>query len=136
MKTKFLLALLALSGLLFGAKSATAFTGSPSQNSQQIVNLSQTISKSIDLDGDYHNLLASAISRALLAKGDEVSNSDRSNIAVGEPNGPIVNGIVVKPERPIINGRVTNPNGPIINGKIANPKKPIINGIIINPNRR
>ncbi|AFY91329.1 hypothetical protein [Chamaesiphon minutus] len=142
MKTKFLLALLTLTGLLLGANSAFAATGSTPENSQQITNLSRTIAKSIDLDGNYDNLIELAINRALLAKGETES------IAVGEPNGPIVNGIVVKPTRPIINGRfvnpkgpiingrIENPNGPIINGKIANPNKgPIINGIIVNPNR-
>jgi hypothetical protein len=141
MKTKFLLALLTLTGLLLGTNSAFAATGVSTENSQQITNLSQTIAKSIDLGGDYDNLIESAINRALLAKGET------NSIAVGEPNGPIVNGIVVKPTRPIINGRYVNPkgpiingridpNGPIINGKITNPNKgPIINGIIVNPNR-
>jgi hypothetical protein len=148
MKTKLLLALLTLTGLLLGTNSAfAATTGASTENSQQITNLSQTISKSIDLGGDYQNLLESAISRALLAKGEPANSSVQPNIAVGEPNGPIVNGIIVKPDRPIINGRyvnpkgpiingrIENPNGPIINGKIANPKGPIINGIIVNPNR-
>ncbi|PSB57900.1 hypothetical protein [Chamaesiphon polymorphus] len=129
MKTKFLLALLTLTGLLMGANGAVAATGASTENSQQITNLSRTIAKSIDLDGNYDNLIELAINRALLAQGE------KNGIAVGEPNGPIVNGIIVNPHRPIINGRYANPKGPIINGKIENPHGPIINGKIANPNK-
>jgi hypothetical protein len=135
MKTKFLLALLALTGLLLGTNSAFAAIASSTEHDRNITNLSQAISKSIDLDGDYHNLIESAISRALLAKGETVSNA-QANIAVGEPNGPIINGKIANPKGPIISGKVVNPQGPIIRGRVANPRRPIINGIIINPDRR
>lgn len=136
MKTKFLLTLLTLTGLLLGTSSTFAATGSSTENSQKIANLSQDISKSIDLNGDYQNLIESAINRALLAKGEKVNHPEQPSIAVGEPNGPIINGKVANPHSPIINGKVANPNGPIINGRTSNPRGPIINGIIINPNRR
>jgi surface antigen len=117
MKTNFLLALLVLNGLLFGAKSAAAFTEPSSQTSQQIVNLSQSISKSIDLNENDRNLLESAIHRALLAK-EEGSKTQPS----AEPN--VAGGMVIQGSEPSINGKVaqpqTQPSG-----------KPIINGIIL-----
>jgi hypothetical protein len=136
MKNNFLLTLLTLTGLFLGTNTAFAATGSSIEHRQNITNLSQTIAKSIDLDGSYQGLIESAIDRALLAKAEKVSNSTPANIAVGEPNGSIINGKIANPRRPIVNGKVINPHQPIINGRIANPKQPIINGIIINPNRR
>jgi hypothetical protein len=142
MKTKFLLVLLTLTGLLLGTNSAFAATGSLPEHSQNITNLSQRIAKSIDLNGDYRSLIESAIDRALLAKGEKTSPT-QPNIAVGEPypNGPIINGKIAQP-KPRTNPPV------IINGiiKVDPPTKPsedrkpringvIINGVIANPAR-
>lgn len=116
MKTNFLLALLVLNGLIFGEKSAAAFTESSSQNSQQIADLSQSISRSIDLNEDARNLLESAIHRALLAK--EERSKTRSQ---AEPE--IAGGKAIQGSQP-----------PMINGKVAQPQpsgKPIINGMML-----
>lgn len=120
MKTNFLLALLVLNGFLFGAKSASAFTESSSQNSQQIADLSQSISKSIDLNEDARNLLESAINRALLAKEERSKTQPQA-----------------EPE--IAGGKAIQGSPPMINGKVAQPQpsdKPLINGTILSqPNR-
>jgi hypothetical protein len=50
MKTKFLLTLLALNGLLWGVSSASAYTISTLENTHNISKLSHTISELIDLD--------------------------------------------------------------------------------------
>jgi hypothetical protein len=117
MKTKFLLALLALNGLLWGANSTSAYAAAPTATSHNIANLSRTIADSIDLGGDYHSLMELAIDRALLAKGEKGGNSVESN-----PAG----GISIQSERkPIINGKIANPhNQPIKNGIILNPQQP------------
>jgi hypothetical protein len=135
MKTKFLLALLTLTGLLLGTNSAFASTISSTENSQNMTNLSQRISKSIDLNGDYHSLIELAIDRALLAKGEKTSPT-QPNIAVGEPypNGPIINGKIAQPtprNNPpvIINGIIKKVDPPT---KPSEDRKPRINGVIIN----
>jgi hypothetical protein len=143
MKTKFLLALLTLNGLLFSTNSALATTGMTSQNSQQITTLSQTISKSIDLTTDYQSLVELAINRALLAKGERPEQS---------PDPQAAGGIQVQTsEQPLTNGRVAQPQSvptrkPIINGITIPTQSPqphrspkgeaIINGTIVAPNRR
>jgi hypothetical protein len=149
MKTKFLLALLTLNSLLFYANSAFAATASSIEGTQKIANLSQTISKSINLDSGYHSLIESAINRALLAKGEK----NNANVAGGEsapaPTSTprsIVNGKVAQPTpkptlKPNVAGGITvpvstTPRRPITNGKIANPSPSpsnppvLINGII------
>jgi hypothetical protein len=109
MKTKFLLTLLSVGGLLVSASSAFAY--SPSPDRAEIANLSQKISELVELDGDAQSLVEMAIDRALLA---QAGNSTRS-------------------AQPIVNGKVINPNpGPIINGKVINPNSgPIINGVVV-----
>jgi hypothetical protein len=146
MKTKFLLTLLSVGGLLVSASSAFAY--SPSPDRAEIANLSQKISELVELDGDAQSLVEMAIDRALLA---QAGNSTRSA-------QPIVNGKVINPNPgPIINGKVINPNsGPIIRGRFhrqpntdrpvlingvmpaPNPPQdgPLINGTIYNPNAR
>jgi hypothetical protein len=141
MKTKFLLTLLAFNGLLFGTNSAFAATPASIGNNQYSANLSQTIAKSIDLDGSYHSLIESAIDRALLAQNQDTSNKER-----------VIRGKVAAPNpHPIINGKIAQPtpspsNPPvIINGiikkvdpetKPTGDRNPKINGVIINPDRR
>jgi hypothetical protein len=141
MKTKFLLTLLTLNGLFFGANIASASTVSPTENSQNIANLSRTISKSIDLSSDYHALIELAIDRALLAQKD-TNTQDRPTLA-----GDISIG-----QLPIINGKVAQPNpnqsNPpvLINGIIkkvepqdrqTERRRPkMINGVIVQPDRQ
>lgn len=141
MKTNFLLALLTFNGLLFGVNSAFATTGSASQTSQQITTLSQTISKSIDLGSDYHNLMESAINRALLAREDR-SPQPIPQVAGGikapVSHSPIINGIAhPKPQpssEPIINGVMVPSQSPQPN-RSPN-REAIINGTIAVPARR
>jgi hypothetical protein len=157
MKTKFLLALLTLNSLLFYANSAFAAKASLIEGNQKIANLSQTISKSIDLDSGYHSLIESAINRALLAKGEK----NNPNQAGGEPAATpastprsIVDsnttGAIVTGERnttkPIVNGKIAQPTPkpaatPNIAGGISvpvsnTPRRPIVNGKIANPSPR
>jgi hypothetical protein len=68
MKTKFLLTLLTLNGLLFGTNSAFAVTVSEIDLSQNTARLSQNIAKSIGFDRDTHSLVEFAINRALIAQ--------------------------------------------------------------------
>ena len=137
MKTKFLLTLLALTGLLLGANSASAST----ESSHNIASLSQKISALIDLDPTAQSLVNLAIDRALIAQ-----NKD-SNKTPADANGETVRTTgAIEPgatnKQPTIRGRVAKPNRqPIINGKIANPnpqpsESPMINGLIVNPNRK
>ena len=67
-KTKFVLTLLALNGLLVGTNSASASTGSPLELDRQIANLSQTMAELIGFDRAAQSLLMSAIDRALIAQ--------------------------------------------------------------------
>ncbi len=149
MKTKFLLALLTLNSLLFYANSAFAATTTSIEGTQKIANLSQTISKSINLDSGYHSLIESAINRALLAKGEKEDKpkivGDSAFTPVNTPRS-IVNGKVAQPTpkptlKPNVAGGITAPvstapRRPIVNGKIANPSPSpsnppvLINGII------
>jgi hypothetical protein len=115
MKTKFLLTLLVLTGLL-GTNNAVAATTSASDSNIDL--LSQTISQLIDLTPGDRNLVVTAIDRALLAQGDRDRQPTRLNVAGGEP--------VVKP---IINGRIAQPKP-----ERATQPKVLINGIIlVNP---
>jgi hypothetical protein len=144
MKTKFLLALLTLNSLLFYANSAFAAKASSIEGNQKIANLSQTISKSINLDGSYHSLIESAINRALIAKGEK----NNPNEAGGEPvvapaSTPrsIVNGKVAQPTpkpsmKPNVAGGISVPTsttGTVVNGTRNTPRQPIVNGKIANP---
>jgi hypothetical protein len=137
MKTKFLLTLLALNGLFFGATSASAYTVAPIEHDYNISNLSRTISESIDLNRDYYSLIELAIDRALLAKGDKNS----------ETVDPIpAGGISVQTDpKPIINGKVANPrhrplkNGIIIDRSQIKPpinENPIINGVVVDRHQK
>jgi hypothetical protein len=132
MKTKFLLTLLALTGLLLGANSASASTGSH----HNVASLSQKISTLIDLDPTAQSLVKLAIDRALIAQNKD---SDKTPVDT-RTTGAMVSGVPNK--QPTIRGRVAKPNRqPIINGKIANPnpqpsEPPLINGLIVNPNRK
>jgi hypothetical protein len=147
MKTKFLLALLTLNSLLFYANSAFAAKASSIEGNQKIANLSQTISKSIDLDGGYHSLIESAINRALLAKGEK---ENKPNVAGGESASTpvststprsIINGKVAQPTpkpsvKPNVAGGISVPTsttGAVVNGTRNTPRQPIVNGKIANP---
>jgi hypothetical protein len=67
MKTKFLLMLLALSGLCWSANSASATTIAPITDRQN-ANLSQTMAQLIGFDRDTYSLVEIAIDRALIAQ--------------------------------------------------------------------
>ncbi len=123
MKTKFLLALLAINSFFLGSNSASATSTNAVTTHPDIANLSRTISDLVDLDSDSHSLMELAINRALLAQKQTSST----------PNQPLINGISTPA---IINGKIANPyQPPLINGKIVNPyQSPLINGIIANPN--
>jgi hypothetical protein len=142
MKAKFLLTLLALTGLFLSSNnSAFAATGSPTVNNRNTDLLSQTISKLIDLDRDAHSLVSLAIDRALLAQRD-------TNI----PASPTPAGGIPIIGRSIVNGKVAQPNPNssdppvLINGITKKPepqdrqtenRRPrMINGRIINPDRQ
>lgn len=113
MKTKFLLTLLALTGLCLGTNSAVAAT--TTADASNIDRLSQTISQLIDLDPATHNLVAFAIDRALLAQRDRDRQPTRPNVAGGEPvvTAPIISGRIAQPQpsKPqptvLINGTMT-----------------------------
>ena len=139
MKTNFLLALLTFNGLLFGVNSAFATTGAASQTSQQITTLSQTISKSIDLGSDYHNLMESAINRALLAREDRSPHTVKPQVAGGikapVSDSPMINGRVAQPKpkssgEPLINGLTIPAQSPQPTGEA------LVNGTIVVPARR
>jgi hypothetical protein len=136
MKTKFLLVLIALNGLLLGANSASAATVSQAKNSQNVASLSHTISKLIDLDANSHGLVESAINRALIAKN--INTNEKNTPGYQQP---IINGRIVKPiDKPIINGIIIRDRQPLENGIIIrNPrqiKQPLINGVIERPYQR
>jgi hypothetical protein len=141
MKTKLLLMLLALNGVLLGANSASASTVAPTENIHNIANLSQTISELIGFDG--HNLVELAINRALLAQDTKDSNTENSKYSDRQPiiNGKIVNpDLRPKKDRPLINGIIREPR-PMINGTIikedpSTSPKPIVNGLIRYPNQK
>jgi hypothetical protein len=104
-KTKFVLTLLALNGLLVGTNSASASTGSPAELDRQITNFSQTISELVGFDRAAQSLLISAIDRALIAQ--------KVNVNVL----PLVTaGVPISPTDP----RRTN-KAPTIIGEIATP---------------
>jgi hypothetical protein len=118
MKTKFLLTLLTLTGLLLSANSVFAATGSTPDRDLSITNLSQTIAELIDLDD--LNLVELAIDRALLAQ------------QVNEPKipTPVTAGVPradLKPteQKPNVRGRI-NKIKEVPIGIIAQPKEPSI----------
>ncbi len=71
MKTKFILTLLAFNGIFLTTAIATAST-------PNLANLSQTISKSLDLDLADRSLVSTAIDRALIAKKVNASEPKES----------------------------------------------------------
>jgi hypothetical protein len=103
MKTKFLLSLLALNGLLC-ASSASASTGSPSDNYHQS-QISQTISALIGLSADDRILLELAIDRALIAQAAPGNQPPLPMITAGVP-------LPVPPPQPVIRGRTAKPTPP------------------------
>jgi hypothetical protein len=141
MKTKLLLMLLALNGVLLGTNSASASTVAPTENTHNIASLSQTISDLIDFDG--HNLVELAINRALLAKDIKDSNTEDSNYSDRQPiiNGKIANpNLRPKKDRPLINGIIRSPepmiNGTVIKDRPSKNPKPIVNGLIQYPHQK
>ena len=112
MKTKFVLTLLAMTGIFISANSAVATTISPPERDNTITNISQTIANLIHLEA--RDLVELAIDRALLAR------------QVNEPKIPTlvtagVPRVDLKPieQKPTVRGRV-----PI--GRIQQPQQPAI----------
>jgi hypothetical protein len=118
MKTKFLLTLLAMTGILISANNAVATTISTPERDRSITNLSQTIANLINLDD--RNLVELAIDRALLAQ--QVNEPKIPNpVTAGVPRADL------KPieQKPNIRGRV-NKTKEVPIGRIAQPKEPSI----------
>ncbi len=95
MKTKFILTLLTFNGIFLTTAIATAST-------PNLANLSQTISKSLDLDLADRNLVSTAIDRALLAK--EVNPSEPK-----ESTQPAAVSSANENQKPQLLGRVAPP---------------------------
>jgi hypothetical protein len=133
MKARFFLALLALNGLFFSANSASAFTGSSTEDRHNIANLSRTIAELVEFDPDTHSLVEMAISRALIAQ--KAGNAPDPQVAGGlqapnfsrDPFGPPIVGTIAIPNPPpTVNGTIANPNPPQIDPrpKPVNPQPP------------
>jgi hypothetical protein len=144
MKTKFLLTLLAFSGLFFGANSVSARMISPTETSHNIANLSRTISESIGFDSDTHSLVEFAINRALGVKkiaGDTgtVIDNNQGGIMISNPNSnqikqTIRNKVKNRPiEQPFILGEIATPRNQskdnIVNPDPAKTKDPTVTPI-------
>jgi hypothetical protein len=131
MKTKFLLTLLAFSGLFLGANSVSARTISPTEASHNIASLSRTISESIGFNSDTHSLVEFAINRALAVKkiaadtGTVINMNDTQGAIVTDRDGNTTQRVRNAPrnrpiEQPFILGEIATPrNQP--NNNIANP---------------
>ena len=100
MKTKFLLTLLAVNGLLLSANSASAYSVSEPEIHHDIPSLSRTISKSIDLGSDYYSLVNIAIDRALIAQQVKDINMPVL-VTAGVPRLPMVRGRMIKPKQQV-----------------------------------
>jgi hypothetical protein len=108
MKTKFLLVLLALNGMYWGANSASAYT---TNGTQSTAHLSQTMAELIGFDRDTYSLIEVAIDRALIAQGN------------GAPIQPTTAGV------PIPTNASPTKKQPEIRGKVAVPTQPAIGQI-------
>jgi hypothetical protein len=118
MKTKFLLTLLTLTGLLLSANSVFAATGSTPDRDRRITNLSQTIANLIHLEE--RDLVELAIDRALLAQ--QVNEPKIPNpVTAGVPRADL------KPteQKPNVRGRV-NKIKEVPIGRIQQPQQPSI----------
>ena len=120
MKTKFLLTLLTLTGLLLSANSVFAATGSTPDRDRSITNLSQTIAKLIDSDN--RNLVEIAIDRALLAQ--QINDPKILNYVTAGVPGTDIELTEQKPIEltPTVRGRV-NKIEEVPIGKIAQPQE-------------
>jgi hypothetical protein len=118
MKTKFLLTLLAMTGIFIGANSAFANTVSTPERDRSITNLSQTIANLIHLED--RDLVELAIDRALLAQ--QVNEPKITNpVTAGVPRADI------KPteQKPNVRGRI-NKIKTVPIGRIQQPQQPSI----------
>ncbi len=128
MKTKFLLMLIALNGLVWGVNGASAYALPTDHDTAR---LSQTISGLVGFDRDTHSLVALAIDRALIAQAvnQPGANSPRTagSPAVPQPTQPAGKVTETKPKAtktPEITGKVAAPNPSIGQTKVKKPKKP------------
>jgi hypothetical protein len=117
MKTKLLFVLLALTGLSWGANSASAY---PATATRSNTHLSQTMAELIGFDRDTYSLIEVAIDRALIAQSN------------GAPRRPTTAGVPLPTnppkKQPEIMGKVVEPKQPAIGQirtKKAKPKSPV-----------
>jgi hypothetical protein len=121
MKTKFLLTLLALSGLFLGTNSASARMIFPTETNHNIANLSRTISESIGLNSDTHSLVEMAINRALTVQ--KIASDTGTVINVNDMQGAIVTGEYNSTTQKVRNEPRNRPiEQPFILGEIATPR--------------
>jgi hypothetical protein len=130
MKTKFLLMLIALNGLVWGVNGASATLST----SHDTARLSQTIAGLVGLDRDTHSLVELAIDRALIAQSvnQPPVTSPRTAgvpIAAPTPQPTRIDGKVAVPnphatQTPEITGKVAAPNPSIGQTKVKKTKKP------------
>jgi hypothetical protein len=99
-KTKFLLTLLTVNGLLLGTHSASAYSVSEPEIHHDIPSLSRTISASIDLGDDYHSLVSIAIDRALIAQQVKDINIPHP-VTAGVPLPQMVRGRMIKQQEQV-----------------------------------
>ncbi len=119
MKTKFLLTLLAMTGILIGANSAVANTISTPERDRSITNLSQTIANLIHLEE--RDLVELAIDRALLAQQVNEPKIPTPIVTAGVPRADIT----PTDKQPTVRGRVPKIKTVPI-GRIQPPQQPSI----------
>jgi hypothetical protein len=117
MKTKLLLIFLALTGLCWGANSASAYTPTATRST---ADLSQTMAELIGFDRDTYSLIEVAIDRALIAQAN------------GAPLRPTTAGVPLPTnppkKQPEIRGKVSIPSQPAIGQtrtKKTKPRSPV-----------
>jgi hypothetical protein len=99
-KTKFLLTLLAVNGLLLSPNSASAYSVSEPEIHHDIPSLSRTIAESIDLGSDYYSLVNIAIDRALIAQQVQDINLPVL-VTAGVPKPQLLRGRMIKPKQQV-----------------------------------
>jgi hypothetical protein len=130
MKTKFLLMLIALNGLVWGVNSASAYTLPTDHDTAR---LSQTISGLVGFDRDTHSLVALAIDRALLAQvvnQPPVTSPRTAGVPLAPPQPTRIDGQQVtapnpqSTQTPYTTGKMGVPAPSIGQTRVNKPKKP------------
>ncbi|WP_310482650.1 hypothetical protein [Chamaesiphon sp. VAR_48_metabat_403] len=124
MKTKFLLTLLAMTGVFISANSAVATTKFTPERDRSITNLSQTIANLINLEE--RDLVELAIDRALLAQQVNEPKIPTPIVTAGLPRADI-KPTEQKPtdKQPTVRGRI-NKIKTVPIGRIQQPQQPSI----------